>query len=254
MSTTLSNAVTRLMLPLVWGRRPDHAARALRRFARTEADSGWQYLRAIEHAQDPGLRRMLFHQVLEEYRHADHFHGVAGRLAVRRDEGGQGARRPLVRSAADLAGFLACAHVCEGRIHSQFRAFAQACRIPEVSEVFLRVRADEQGHEASALSQLRHLLDGHAGRVRTKVLAARASCLHDTWMRGARRIGDAVFGLLLTALFLGFGALTAWPGAAARREAAERPGAGEPPPAHDPHGPSRAAAIAAAITRRPDIG
>ena len=209
MFTAIRNAITRLVLPIAWGRSSDHAARTLKRFGDTESDSGWQYLKAIEHTQDDELKRMLFSNVLEEYRHSDYFYGAAHQLATQRLHSTPAARSRLVQGPQDMAYFLAYAHECEHSIHGQFDAFASACRLPAVSDVFRRISADEEDHEAQAHDFLTQAVDGSARRARWMVFKAKAARGYEAWMRGTHRMGDVTFGVLLSVVFFAFGPLVA---------------------------------------------
>jgi rubrerythrin len=218
MFTTLRNSITRLVLPIVWGRSSDHAARTLKRFGDTESDSGWQYLQAIEHTDDDALKRMLFSNVLEEYRHSDYFYGAAHQLASSRLHSPPCARTRLVKAPSDMAYFLAYAHECEHSIHGQFDAFASACHLPAVSDVFRRICADEEDHEAQAHDFLLQAVGGEKSRARNMVFKAKRARLYEAWMRGSQRMGDVTFGTLLSIVFFAFGPLVA-----SRRRAAEPP-------------------------------
>lgn len=207
MFTALRNTITRLMLPIVWARNANHAARTLKRFGDTESDSGWQYLQAIEHTDDDELKRMLFSNVLEEYRHSDYFYGAAHRLASARLHSPPSARTRLVKAPADMAYFLAYAHECEHSIHGQFDAFASACHLPAVSDVFRRICADEEDHEAQAHDFLLQAVGGDRSRARRMVFKAKSARWYESWMRGSQRMGDVTFGTLLSLIFFTFGPL-----------------------------------------------
>ena len=219
MFTAIRNGITRLVLPVVWGRSSDHAARTLKRFGDTESDSGWQYLQAIEHTDDDDLKRMLFSNVLEEYRHSDYFYGAAHELATQRLHSPAAARTRLVDGPKDMAYFLAYAHECEHSIHGQFDAFATACRLPAVSDVFRRICDDEEDHEAQAHDFLIQAVGGRADGARWMVFKAKSARVYEAWMRGSQRMGDVTFGVLLSAVFFAFGPLLA----SRRPRAAVRP-------------------------------
>lgn len=204
MLTLIRNALTRLILPVAWSRINDHPARTLKKFGDTEADSGWQYLQALEHADDHGLKRMLFSNVMEEYRHADYFFAAAHQLASSRLHSAAVARKRLVNERSDMPYFLAYAHECERSIHGQFDSFAEASRLPAVSEVFRRICADEKDHEVEAFDFLvKHV--GSESIARRFVVRAKLSRMYEAWMRGSERIGDAMFGLVLSLVFFSFG-------------------------------------------------
>lgn len=235
MITLVKNTLTRLLLPIAWSRGPDHPARTLKRFGDTESDSGWQYLQALQHTDDPGLKRMLFSNVMEEFRHADYFYGAAHQLARERLHSAAQARTPLVQAPKDLPYFLAYAHECERSVHEQFDAYAGACSLPEVADVFRRICSDEEDHEAQAHAFLCEQV-GSAGVARRLVWKAKATRLYEAWMRGSQRMGDVMFGVMLSAVFFAFGPLLARrPAAVADREAVRA----EPPPLQMRHHPER---------------
>lgn len=207
MFTAIRNGITRLMLPVVWACSSDHAARALKRFGDTESDSGWQYLQAIEHTDDNQLKRMLFSNVLEEYRHSDYFYCAAYQLATQRLHSTHAARTRLVQTPKGMAYFLAYAHECEHSIHGQFDTFALVCRLPAVATVFRRICADEEDHKAQAHDFLTQAVDGSIFRTRWMVLRAKAARFYESWMRASQRIGDVTFGVLLSIVFFAFGPL-----------------------------------------------
>ena len=209
MFTAIRNGITRLVLPVVWARSNDHAARTLKRFGDTESDSGWQYLQAIEHTDDDQLKRMLFSNVLEEYRHSDYFYHAAHQLATQRLRSTPTARTRLVQDSKDIAYFLAYAHECEHSIHGQFNAFASACRQPAVSDVFHRICADEEDHKVQAYDFLTKAVDGSTNRARWMVFRAKSARFYESWMRGSQRIGDITFGMILSVVFFIFGPLLA---------------------------------------------
>ena len=204
MFTSVRNAITRLVMPVLWRRDPEHASRMLKNFAETEFDSGWQYLNALAHTSDPSVRRMLFSNVLEEFRHSDYFSQAAHMLASRRLRSPAQSRTTLVKAPSDLPAFLAYAHESERAIHQQFATYAKSCSFPAVSEVFLRICDDEEDHHVEAKDSLSSVV-GSSSSVRRLVLRARAKRALEAWTRGSKRVGDTIFYLLLSAVFFAFG-------------------------------------------------
>lgn len=196
--------LVRSLVPSRWAANPDRAARSLKRFGDVEADSGWQYLHAIGVCKDHDLKRMLFENVLEEFKHADYFYGAAHSLATNRIRGSEERRTVLVNSGSDLPAFLAYANVCETAIHTQFDSYAAACTIPEVSKVFRDISADEESHGAETYEHLRRLLGNREG-ARWAMLKARGQRLYEAWMRGSAMIGNLTFYPVLGLLFFLFG-------------------------------------------------
>lgn len=196
--------VVRTVVPSRWSNDPDRAARALKRFGDVEADSAWQYMQAIRECDDRALKRMLFENVLEEFRHADYFHNAAHAMATRRILGLQQRRTVLVDGAGDLPGFLAYAHVCEDAIHSQFDSYASACRQPGIVKVFRDISADEASHGSETYEHLTRLV-GSTGRARWRTFKARCQRFYEGWMRGTAHLGNVTFFPLLGLIFFLFG-------------------------------------------------
>lgn len=224
--------LVRAFVPSRWSRHPNRVATTLKRFSDVEADSAWQYLRALDVCRDTSARRMLFENVLEEFKHADYFSGAAHQLATERLRSSTQGRTLLASSAADVPAFLAYAHVCEEAIHTQFDSYAQACNIPEVSTVFRDISDDEASHGNETLEYLRRLAGGDA-QARRAILAARLRRAYEAWMRLSARMGTLTFYPLLVALFFAFGPLLRSPASDAKMSSEGRRGSG-----HGSTGPS----------------
>ena len=196
--------LVRILVPARWGSDPGHAARTLKRFGDVEADSAWQYLCALDHCRDTAVRRTLFENVLEEFKHADAFYGAAHSLATQRLRGDEQRRTRLTAQPADLPRFLAYAHVCEEAIHGQFDSYASACGLPAVSQVFRDISADEATHGSETLLHLERLA-GSSGAARRALIRARLQRLYEAWMRFAARLGNVTFYPVLALLFFVFG-------------------------------------------------
>jgi hypothetical protein len=222
--------LVRLLVPARWGSDPGHAARALKRFGDVEADSAWQYLCALDHCRDTAVRRMLFENVLEEFKHADAFYGAAHTLATQRLHGGDQRRTCLTAGPSDLPRFLAYAHVCEEAIHGQFDSYASACHLPAVSQVFRDISADEATHGSETLRHLERLAGSPAAAQR-QLVRARLQRVYEAWMRFAARLGNVTFYPVLALLFFAFGALLRRPPEALSAEGLPSP---MPAPAAQP--------------------
>lgn len=206
MFSDFRSLVVRTAMPMKWKSDPQHAARALKRFGDVEADSGWQYLQAIRVAADPDLRRMLFENVVEEFKHAGYFHQAAHTLATGRIRSADEPRTLLIKRPEDMCDFLAFAHVSEKAIHSQFDVYAAACGIPAVSEIFKNISVEESGHESEAHSHLKRA----AGSNRAASLAvwkARFKRGVEAWKRLAEPVGGLMFHAIFAVTFLVLGPL-----------------------------------------------
>jgi hypothetical protein len=235
--------LVRLLVPARWGSDAGHVARTLKRFGDVEADSAWQYLCALDHCSDTGVRRTLFENVLEEFKHADAFYGAAHSLATHRLHGDNQRRTCLTARPTDLPRFLAYAHVCEEAIHGQFDSYASACRLPAVSQVFRDISADEATHGSETLLHLERLA-GSPGAARRALIVARLQRFYEAWMRFAARLGDITFYPVLALLFFVFGG-------ALRRSQEALPAGDAPLPIPMPATPT-GSALARPLSSMPD--
>lgn len=196
----------RMMMPHAWRHDPRRAAVALKRFGDTEADSAWQYFQAIGMTQDAGLQSMLLRNVLEELRHAELFYTTAHEVAQARLQSPPAERMRLVDSPSGMAYFLAYVQESERVVHGEFEAYAAACSLPTVSQVFGRIAADEERHESEA----GYFLDERAASPRHGRwlrVRARMQRQYESLVRASRRAGGHVFGAILTLVYLTYGAL-----------------------------------------------
>lgn len=198
--------LVRTLVPSRWSGHPDRVAATLKRFGDVESDSAWQYLQALEVCSDPAVRRMLFENVLEEFKHADYFYGAAHALATERLRSPEQRRTLLTERPDDLPRFLAYAHVSEEAIHGQFDSYARACRLPAVAKVFRDISEDEASHGCETQACLRRLVGSDRAAARA-VRRARGRRLYEAWMRSAARLGDVTFYPLLGLVFFIFGPL-----------------------------------------------
>lgn len=195
----------RTLMPLAWRMNSQRAATALKRFSDTEADSAWQYLRAMLVADDVQLKRMLFENVLEELRHSDYFNDVRRGLPAGRTSLPTNERLRLVHTIADLPYFLAYAHECERSIHDQFDAYARACNIKEVSSVFRSIQEDEKEHESQAAQFLVSTTSIKGARwLNLKVKIVRKK---EAYLRSSRLVSDITLGVVLRTIFILYGAV-----------------------------------------------
>ena len=206
MLSALRSLIVRTAMPMRWKRDPQHAARALKRFGDVEADSGWQYLQAIRVTTDHELRRMLFENVVEEFKHAGYFHQAAHSLATDRIRSVEEPRTLLINRPEDMCEFLAFAHVSEKAIHSQFNVYASSCGIPAVSDIFNNISVEEAGHESEAHKHLKRAA-GSNGAASLAVWKARSKRGIEAWKRIAEPFGGLMFHVIFAVTFLVFGPL-----------------------------------------------
>ena len=196
----------RLFLPIRWRLSRRRPARALAEFAATEADSGWQFLRAIDRLEKPEHRALLFHNLLEEKEHAYLFRDLVRRLPGGRAPIAQAERKALIDEEGGLSAFLA--YVCAGEmdIAREFEAYAKASSVPEARALFEHVLCDEDGHHDVLWNTL---VDELGDEVEAKVLLGRArrQRIWRAWLRFSKRMGDTLLGVWLFAIYLVFGPL-----------------------------------------------
>ena len=185
-------AFVRLFTRSIWRQSPQLAQDAFRRFADAESDSGWQFLQAMRHADDPALRGYLFTNSLEEFRHAELFAGLSGDAEERRPS----RFRERVYDG-DLPLFLARVHVAENNIYRQFNAYAEAGG-PMLRDVVKTVMDDEQHHQENALEALADLLGPKAKRLERR---AHFESFVKGWLGFTRSLHTAFVGALLSAVF-----------------------------------------------------
>ena len=199
----LRRAFIRTVVPVLW-RRDEKIGELLARFSETEADSAWQFLRAVEALPTPVKKAQMFETCIEEMHHAALFERLArSRIASSRSVPAT-ERTVVLSSAADLASFLAYAHVSEDDINKDFGALAGVSSDPKVRAAFEAIQADKSLHEEGA----ELLLDDLIASPTRKQRAVAAAHLRRT---GANlktllgRFGDAVSFVLLASVYWLFG-------------------------------------------------
>lgn len=217
MYVLLRRIIIRLFLPITWRlfkRRPAHA---LLDFAATEADSGWQFLRAIERLPNAEHRAMLFHNVLEEKEHASEFQALVDGLPGGDAERPSAARNALIDDDENLAAFLAYVYAGELDISQEFSAYAKAVPVPAAQRLFDQIQEDEDGHQDSLWETL-ITETGDRKEADRLVKKARRRRMWRAWMKFWKRVGDRFMGLWLTLVYAIFGLLLL---VAARRRMSE---------------------------------
>ena len=197
----------RWLTPLAWRSGDARLARAIRRFADVEADSGWQALQLLYGVDDPALKAEFFEIALEESAHSRMFRQLAleldrdvergwmppGREALFAADATDG----VVRAVADLM-------VNEQGVYGEFADYARASRRPRLAAIFARIREDEAGHGDCAGDMLAKMCGDRAQAQRALRHAGRRRFWRN-YMAGSKAIGGAMMGLLLRAAFLALG-------------------------------------------------
>ncbi|MBN8212935.1 MAG: ferritin-like domain-containing protein, partial [Xanthomonadales bacterium] len=195
----------RWLTPLAWRTGDARLARAIRRFADVEADSGWQALQLLHAVDVPALKAEFFAIALEESAHARMFRQVA--LGIDRDieqawqspgrEALYSKRTGMIPAVADLM-------VSEEGVYGEFADYARATHHPQLVATFARIRDDEAGHGESAGEMLMRLSSGRADP-RRALRHARWRRFGRNYMAGSKAIGGTVMGLLLRIAFYALG-------------------------------------------------
>lgn len=184
--------------------REDQMGELLARFSATEADSAWQFLRAVEALDSPQRKAQMFETCIEEMHHAALFARLARTRVVKMQSQDTLQRTVVLSDPAKLPGFLAYAHVSEDDINRDFAVLAQVSKDPEVKAAFDAIQADESLHEEGA----EHLLDEVIASGSSKgwtVTAAYLRRVKANLQTLAGRVGDALAAVILGAAYLVLG-------------------------------------------------
>ena len=207
----LRRLVIRTAMPMSWRLRRGRAAAALSEFAATEADSGWQFLRAMDCLPSPAHRALMFHNLLEEREHAAGFDALVKALPGGGAERAPAPREALLTGEADLPEFLAYAYAGELDISLEFGSFARAAgSVPAARALFDAIRVDEDGHHHTLWRALQEAVPDEA-EAQALVRKARRRRIWKVWLKFSKRIGDAFLGLWLTLVYAVFGLLLVIP-------------------------------------------
>ncbi len=219
MFSLLRRIVIRTLLPVSWGHSPHRVAKSLDRFSQVEADSAWQFLRAVEILPSPQAKAEMFENALEEVHHAYIFHEAASKKVSRPLPLETDSRKALLSSPEELPGFLGYTYLGEHDVHGEFQSYARAAGDPTVQAVFLSICEDEAGHEASARGLLAKAL-GSETKVRKVVIKARFRRIYADWIRFSTKLGEVFSGFWLGLFYFICAPLVA---ATCRRRLAELP-------------------------------
>ncbi len=186
-----------------WWMRRRRPAETLAQFAETEADSGWQFLKAFDSCENPVHRAHLFHNLLEECEHASLFTAL-----VEKRHGTvpppQNGRLSLLDQEGELGAFLAYVQAGELDIAHEFEAYARAVPDADVRKVFEHIQTEEDGHQSSLWAALLDVT-GSEPRAHQLVARARRRRAWRAFLRFSKRLGDGLLGIWLTLVYVVMG-------------------------------------------------
>jgi hypothetical protein len=203
------------MIPIVWKISKKRASRALQTFSATEADSGWQFLYALDGLEDPKLRAEMFNNSLEEMYHSSEFDKMSHLCSDRMPTKPKPEREPLYDSSKPLADFLAYVYVGEKDVYDQFDAYSAAVKKAALSQglqhtVFDEAKEDETNHLELAKEALINEY-GSMSLVKKKVTWIRLKRAYQSWLRFSKRLGEFSSGIILSVLYFISGLFLASP-------------------------------------------
>lgn len=194
----------RVLLPMSWRRGDMHVARSLYTFSSVEADSAWQMLAAIKYADSSELKTSLFNNALEEVHHAFLFRNLAHSIEpfpvrLRIQE-----RKRLIDETGDMLYFEAYHFVGERDVYLQFQNYAKAAPMAEARQLFQKLVADEEAHQAKAHEQLVQLT-GSALKTSLMVARIRFDQMLGSLSRFGAQLGMILGGAMLLVIYIVFG-------------------------------------------------
>ncbi len=192
-------------------RRDDNqSALILKQYSEIEADSAWQYLQAIDYTSDKAIKQTLFKNVLEERNHADIFARLSELIATEKVSLIAKKRKQLISQPEELSDFLAYVHYGEAHVHQKFLNYANTCRDERISKAFRKISDDEEDHEAEIFSHLIEVVGSEKEAIK-KVKKAKFKQFFEAWTRQSEKIGNVIFGTLLSIVFWLFGLIVKRP-------------------------------------------
>lgn len=209
MSMYLRRLTIRLMIPIVWRLSKQRAPRTLQRFSSTEADSAWQFLNALDAADDLELRTELFHNALEEVHHASEFERMAVSCSNELLQKATPERLPLYDPSKPFSYFLAYVYVGESDVYDQFGAYSAAVRQALTGQrqkrnFFDDAKEDEDGHLKLAHEALLKEYPSKRQAER-EILKIRWKRGYEAWLRFSKNIGEVSSAVVLSLLYFVMG-------------------------------------------------
>ncbi len=205
----LRRLAIRSLLPLSWKLSPGRVSSSLLRFAEVEADSAWQFLRAMEVLEQPHQRAAMFHDAIEEMEHSAGFYTLARTYASRPLPLCRDRREALLTGPEGLGEFLTYIYEGEREVYEEFEDYTTAAGRQDIQDWLTHIREDEEGHQDTALATLIEVLGGEQELARL-VRSIRWRRNKESLARLSHRIGNLFSGVLLGSIFLVAGPLFGW--------------------------------------------
>ena len=196
----LRKTAIRIFLPLWWRTSSARTAKKLQEFSAIEADSAWQFLRALPAMKDLEDRVGLFNNALEEMHHAALFDRASrdyANLPVARPSL---SREPIYQPALGLPRFLAYVYVGEDDVFQQFTAYRDAAGPGAARRAFEQAMADEEDHAELAMQMLETQFDSRK-RIDQEVSRIRRHRAWQTWLRFSKSLGELSASVMLSTLY-----------------------------------------------------
>ena len=205
----------RVMTPIVWNLSRKRAAQAFQKFSATEADSGWQFLYALEATEDAALRAELFKNAMEEMYHASEFEKLSNLCTNALLSKPKPERKPIYDPRKPYAAFLSYVYVGEKDVYDQFDAYSAALKKAVFGEglshsVFEEAKEDEDGHLNLAKTELMKEY-GSKRAATVEITKIRLKRAYEAWLRFSKRIGEFSSTIILSCLYFVFGSFFVFP-------------------------------------------
>ena len=101
-------------------------------------------------------------------------------------------------------------HYGEASVHKKFVKYAETCSDQRIAQAFQKISEDEEGHESNIYDYLEKLC-GDAKKADKQVSKARWKYRMEAWMRHSQKLGDFIFTVLLSTVYLIFGLIVKFP-------------------------------------------
>ena len=196
--------------PRIWRNAPHKFARAIRRFADVEADSGWQALQIAQTSRNPKIKALFLKMAIEEAHHASLFRQAALELNPDVESGWPTPeRKALIKTAPSLAAAVAEISLNEQSIFREFESYKKACPNQKVKGIFDQIAEDEASHGSESEQSLMTLIDSDDAQFRRYLSQAKRK----RWGRNlsvfSRFLGQFVFSFWLLCVYFVVGLVVA---------------------------------------------
>ncbi len=163
MSFRLRHLIIRFILPRIFASSERQRVRILQEFSRTELDSAWQRVYALQEVRDPETRSLLFDHAFEELFHADLFQKLAVQKSSVLPAQVLTRRQPLMdlegSSSQQGVEFLAYLAIGETEINDDFAVYQSSMKDPDLKRILKTIRADELWHARDSTEALARLTE-----------------------------------------------------------------------------------------------